>query len=218
MARERVFMMRSACDAILVGVGTVLSDNPQLTCRLPGIFARSPVRVVLDARLRVPLSLSVVSTVRETPTWVFCSTKAWPVAEEILQQKGCKVFRVEDTNGKLNLEQVLRTLAGEGITRLMVEGGPTVAASFVSAGLVDEAVLVRGEKAIGADGIDPLQGMALTALTEGLTLQGSEQVGPDTFETYERREMVSDEHSPVRPRGSGDPALDPRLRGDERSS
>ena len=185
-ARARVFMMRSAYDAILVGVGTVLSDNPQLTCRLPGLFERSPVRVVLDARLSVPLSLSVVSTVRETPTWVFCSTRASPVAEEILQQKGCKVFRVEEANGKLDLAQVLQTLAGEGITRLMVEGGPTVAASFVSAGLVDEAVLVRGEKTIGTDGIDPLQGMALTAFTEALRPSGSEKVGADVFETYER--------------------------------
>jgi len=125
--------------------------------------------------------------VRETPTWVFCSTKASPVAEEILQQKGCKVFRVEEMNGKLDLDAVLKTLAAEGITRLLVEGGPTVAASFVSDSLIDEAVLVRGDKMIGDDGIDPLQGMALDALTEALTLRGSEQVGSDTLETYERK-------------------------------
>ena len=186
-ARERVFMMRARSDAILVGIGTVLSDNPQLTCRLPGMLERSPVRVVLDARLRVPLSLSVIATVRETPTWVFSSTRASPVAEEILRQKGCRVFRVEESNGKLDLEQVLKVLAGEGITRLMVEGGPTVAASFVSADLADEAVLLRGDKTIGDDGIDPLQGMTLTALTEALALRGSEQVGSDTLETYGRK-------------------------------
>src|SRR5215475_9403355 len=130
-ARERVFQLRAANDAILVGIGTVLSDDPQLTCRLPGMFGRSPVRVVLDAQLRVPLSTSVVATVRETPTWVFTSRKASPIAEEILQQKGCKVFRVDESGGRLNVRHVLRTLADQGITRLMVEGGPIVAGSFV---------------------------------------------------------------------------------------
>ena len=185
-ARARVHQMRSQSDAILTGLGTVLSDNPQLTCRLPGLYERSPVRVVLDARLNVPLSLSVVSTVRDRPTWVFCSTKASPVAEDILTQKGCRVFRVDEQNGRLDLDQVLKTLATEGITRLMVEGGPRVAASFVAAGLVDEVALLRGPNDIGATGIDALDGMALDALTEGLTARGSEQVGADILEHYER--------------------------------
>src|SRR4029078_3270695 len=104
-ARERVFQIRAANDAIVVGIGTVLSDDPQLTCRLPGMFERSPVRVVLDERLRLPLATSVVATVRETPTWVFTSHRPSAIAEEILQQKGCKVFRVDDDNGRLDLNQ-----------------------------------------------------------------------------------------------------------------
>jgi diaminohydroxyphosphoribosylaminopyrimidine deaminase/5-amino-6-(5-phosphoribosylamino)uracil reductase len=185
-ARVRVFQMRAASDAILVGIGTVLSDNPQLSCRLPGMFERSPVRVVLDANLKLPLATSVVATVRETPTWVFAARNASAIAEEILQQRGCKVFRVGDDDGRLDLDQVLKVLAGEGITRLMVEGGPTVAASFVAADLVDEAVLLRGEKTIGADGIEPLEGMALDALSERLHSRGSEKLGSDTLETFER--------------------------------
>jgi diaminohydroxyphosphoribosylaminopyrimidine deaminase/5-amino-6-(5-phosphoribosylamino)uracil reductase len=185
-ARERVFQMRAASDGILVGIGTVLADDPQLTCRLPGMFERSPVRVVLDEQLNLPLATSVVATVRETPTWVFTSRKPSAIAEEILQQKGCKVFRVDDSGGRLDLHQVVKVLADQGITRLMVEGGPIVAASFVDADLVDEAVLLRGEKIIGAGGIDPLEGMPFDALTSRLKRLGSEKIGPDAIEYFMR--------------------------------
>jgi diaminohydroxyphosphoribosylaminopyrimidine deaminase/5-amino-6-(5-phosphoribosylamino)uracil reductase len=185
-ARERVFQMRSQHDAILVGIGTILSDNPQLNCRLPGMIVRSPVRVVLDAQLRLPLATAVVATVSETPTWVFAARNASSIADDILQQRGCKVFRVEEQNGKLDLNEVLKVLAGEGITRLMVEGGPTVAAAFVADDLVDEAVLLHTDKTIGAGGIDALEGMDLTALTGSLRARGREKLGPDTLETFER--------------------------------
>ena len=185
-ARTRVFQMRSQSDAILVGIGTVLADNPQLGCRLPGLFERSPVRVVLDATLRLPLSTAVVATVRETPTWVFTSHKPSAIAEEVLQQRGCKVFRVNEHNGRLDLDEVLKVLAEQGISRLMVEGGPIVAAAFVGAGLVDEAALFRAEKTVGADGIDALEGMALDALTGSLQSRGSEKLGTDTLEIFER--------------------------------
>ncbi len=185
-ARQRVFQMRAQHDAILVGIGTVLADNPQLTCRLPGMEARSPLRVVLDARLRLPLSTAVVATVREWPTMIFASRKASPIAAEILQDKGVKVFRVDDTEDRLDLAEVLKVLAGEGITRLLVEGGPTVAAGFVAADLVDAAALIYSEKLIGADGIDPLEGMALDAINAHLHVSGSERLGADTLESYER--------------------------------
>ena len=108
------------------------------------------------------------------------------LAEDILQQKGVRVFRVAEAGGKLDLDAVLKTLNDEGITRLMVEGGPTVAAAFVAAGLVDEVALLRAPKEIGAGGIDALEGMTLAALTEGLTKLGSETLGVDTLELYGR--------------------------------
>jgi diaminohydroxyphosphoribosylaminopyrimidine deaminase/5-amino-6-(5-phosphoribosylamino)uracil reductase len=187
-ARERVFQMRSHYDAILVGVGTVLADNPALTSRLPGMFELSPIRVVLDSQLRVPLASHVIATVRETPTWVFGSGSASTIAEEILVERGAKVFRVGSKNGRLDPGEVLKVLAGEGITRVMVEGGPTVAATLVKADLVDEAVLLRSDKTIGPDGIDPLTDMPFRVLTHSVNLAmcGSEQLGSDRIEYFER--------------------------------
>jgi diaminohydroxyphosphoribosylaminopyrimidine deaminase / 5-amino-6-(5-phosphoribosylamino)uracil reductase len=187
-ARQRAHVLRATNDAILIGIGTALADNPLLTCRLPGMAGRSPVRVVLDRGLRIPLAARLVATARTTPVWIIGSAAAPRDREEALRAQAAEVLRVEEAGERLVLTAVLRALAARGITRLMVEGGPIVAAAFVAADLVDEAALFRRTQSIGADGIDALEGLPLTAVTRSPRLRscGVHTVGDDTLEMFVR--------------------------------
>lgn len=188
-ARTRIHLMRAMNDAILIGIGTALADDPQLTCRLPGMAARSPVRVVLDASLRLPVTGALACSARETPVWVMAGGAGAPMeAEAALAAQGVEVLRVPGTDGRLDIAAVLALLNDQGITRLMVEGGPTVAAAFIAADLVDEAVLLRGPNPIGPEGVNALEAMPLAALTDSPKLRslGIETVGEDTIEIFER--------------------------------
>jgi len=189
-ARTRVHLLRAQCDAILVGIGTVLADDPVLTCRLPGMEARSPVRVVLDRSLRIPGGSRLVQSARETPLWVMTSDLSEAPAAVKLGAAGAQVIRVaaNSTPSRLDLAAVLHALSEKGISRLMVEGGARVASSFVSAGMVDEVWLLRGPQAVGADGVPALDALPLSALTgsPAFKLRASESLGKDTLHIYER--------------------------------
>jgi len=187
-ARERVHCLRAMHDAILIGIGTALADDPLLTVRLPGMAGRSPVRVVLDSELRLPPAGKLARGARETPLWIVAGQDASEERERALRESRAEVLRVGGSRDRRDLAAALRLLATRGITRLMVEGGPTVAAAFLAADLVDEVVLLRSSATIGAGGLDALEGMPLTALTRSAHLRscGVETVGGDTVETFER--------------------------------
>ena len=190
-ARARTHLLRAQCDAILVGIGTVLSDDPLLTCRLPGMQARSPVRVVLDRALRISGTSRLVQSARATPLWLMTSSLAEAPAATKLGAAGAQVIRVAATatpSPGLDLLAVLHALAERGITRLLVEGGARVASSFVAAGLVDEFWLLRGAEAIGADGVAALAALPLTSITQspGFRVRASESLDRDTLTVYER--------------------------------
>jgi diaminohydroxyphosphoribosylaminopyrimidine deaminase/5-amino-6-(5-phosphoribosylamino)uracil reductase len=190
-ARTRVHLLRAQCDAILVGIGTVLADDPLLTCRLPGMEARSPVRVVLDRSLRIPGTSRLVHSARQTPLWVMTSNLSEAPAAAKLGAAGAQVIRIASATAPtpgLDVLGVVRALADKGITRLMVEGGSRVASSFVTAGLVDEVWLLRGVDPVGADGVAALDPLQLTAITQSpdFKVRASESLDKDTLTIYER--------------------------------
>jgi diaminohydroxyphosphoribosylaminopyrimidine deaminase/5-amino-6-(5-phosphoribosylamino)uracil reductase len=189
-AKARVHLLRAQCDAVMVGIGTVQADDPLLTCRLPGMEAHSPVRVVLDRSLRISGTTRLVQSARQTPLWVMTSTVAEAPAAAKLGAAGAQVIRIPGTSTtpRLDVTAVLNVLAERGITRLLVEGGARVASSFVAAGLVDEFWLLRGRDSIGAGGVAALDALPLSALTRSPTLKqrASEMLQQDILTIYER--------------------------------
>ena len=187
-ARARVHLMRAMSDAIVTGIGTALADDPLLTCRLPGMENRSPLRVVLDPELKLPTGSRLAASAREVPVWVIGGPNISDDRRAALENLGVQVFRTRAGDNGIDLPAVMQLLGDRGITRLMVEGGPRIAASFLKADLVDEAALLRSRQPIGPNGVDAIEGLPLEALTKSPRLKSRslEPLGPDSIELFER--------------------------------
>jgi diaminohydroxyphosphoribosylaminopyrimidine deaminase/5-amino-6-(5-phosphoribosylamino)uracil reductase len=186
VADARVHLMRAHADAVMVGIGTILADDPLLNVRLPGLEARLPVRIVLDSSLRTSLTSRVVTTTRDIPSWIVATTDAPVEAEEALTAQGVEVLRVpSDRNGRVLLPEALRVLGARGLTRVFCEGGPGLADALAQANLIDELVLVTGRSARGRGDV-PALGLALQDRMDELILAADEQAGPDLFMFWEK--------------------------------
>ena len=174
-ARERTHALRANHDAILVGTGSVIADDPELTCRLPGLGERSPLRVVLDRHLRLPASAKVFAP----PSWVLTLADDAPE----LRARGLEVLTVPD-----DLAAMLQILGARGLTRILVEGGGRLAAALLRAGLVDRLIWMHAPMAVGGDGIPAIADLGLQHLADAprFELMSIEVVGGDVVEIFRR--------------------------------
>ncbi len=190
LAGAWVHLQRAHHDAIMLGIGSVLSDDPQLTVRLPGMADRSPVRVILDSHLKLPLASKLVRTVRDVPVWVIAAETAPVAPEAALVASGVEVMRVAaGPDGHLDLREALALLGARGITRVFSEGGPRIGEKLALAGLADEVIVSTSPKTLGEPGIVALRpGLAgLLADPDLYRLAETDRIGGDRFEHFVRR-------------------------------
>lgn len=186
-ARRVGHVLRAQNDAILIGIGTALTDDPLLSCRIAGLEDRSPLRIVLDSQLRLDAQSKLAASARAIPTLVFTTATT---AGEALRNKGVEVLRVmNDSHGRPDLAVILAALARRGITRLLVEGGATVAASFFDAGLVDRIECFTAPIVIGAAGRGAIDALRFSILKEAPYFRrvGERILGPDLLESFEAK-------------------------------
>ena len=186
-ARRRAHLLRAQNDAILVGARTAMLDRPRLTCRLPGLEDRSPIRIVADRRLRLPLTDPLVAEAGDPPTWLFTIQGADSTRRAAYEDVGVEVIELPaDSDGRLDLGVGFRALGERGLTRVLVEGGGRLAASLVGAGLVDRIEWFRAPILIGNDGIAALGPLGLDQVANGPrdTRISRIDLGDDVLESY----------------------------------
>jgi diaminohydroxyphosphoribosylaminopyrimidine deaminase/5-amino-6-(5-phosphoribosylamino)uracil reductase len=189
VSRRQVHRMRAESDAILIGIGTALADDPELTCRLPGLEARSPARIVLDAQLRLPPVSKLAATARHVPLLLASSFAAQETRRAALANLGVGFLSAELHDGRIALPELLDDLAARGFLTLMVEGGAETARNFLDEGLADRIALFIGPAAIGAgpDTIGVASPLTATSVPAGFVLVRQARFGDDVYHEYRRQ-------------------------------
>ncbi len=214
-ARRMAHALRGRHDAVMVGVGTVLADDPDLTCRIPGMRALPVVRVVADSALRTPAASRLVATASEAPTWILVSSEADPARCAEAEVRGARVIAVHPHPDPLpqagegvevlplppwgervgvrgvaglDLRAALTALGAAGLTSVLVEGGAQLAASLVQADLVDRIAWFHAPAVMGGDGLAAVQATGLDRLADlpRFRRRSAIALGPDMLTTFER--------------------------------
>jgi len=183
-SRRFAQLLRAEHDAVLIGIGTALADNPMLDCRLPGLENRSPTRIVLDSRLRLATGLKLVETANRIPTMVFTVSES----SGLLERCGVEVLRVmHGPDGKPDLAAVLGVLAERGFTRLLVEGGATMTSTFLAENLADRLEIFKAPVLLGDSGSGEVAALAGIENSPRFACIGRRMFGADKLESYALR-------------------------------
>lgn len=193
LARAHVHALRAEADAILIGIGTALVDDPDLTVRLPGLEAASPIRVVLDTGARLPLGSRLALSARDVPVRLLVGERAAADRRRALAALGVEVVAIpEGLDGRIDPEAALSVLAASGIGTLMVEGGAEIAAVLIERDLVDELDLFVGTGVVGPEGVRLPASVEAALETEAERFAAVERrsVGPDRLTVFHRKRPI----------------------------
>ncbi len=193
-SRQRVHILRDQVDAIMVGVETIFADDPQLTTRLPHV-GRDPLRVVVDSRLRIPLGSQVVRQSSLAKTLIATTKQAPADIVTDLHKAGCEILVLPEVSGKVSLPDLWRELGRMNIQSLLLEGGRTLAAAALKAGLINRLQVYIAPKLLGGAGLSGLfAGKGCSLMKDALSLEGLnvEKVGDDLLLTAEVKRCLPD--------------------------
>jgi diaminohydroxyphosphoribosylaminopyrimidine deaminase/5-amino-6-(5-phosphoribosylamino)uracil reductase len=185
-ARKAAHAMRGRHDAVLVGVGTVLGDDPELTCRIEGFRCGKLIRIVVDSHLRTPLLSKLVASATETPVWILHRNGADRARKLALEQAGVRLIECPGGSAGVDLPAAMKALAKAGLTRILAEGGASLAAGLLRDNLVDRLAWFHAPAIIGGDGWPAAQAFGVERLADmrRFTRVGQEQWGDDVLSNF----------------------------------
>jgi diaminohydroxyphosphoribosylaminopyrimidine deaminase/5-amino-6-(5-phosphoribosylamino)uracil reductase len=189
VARDWAHGLRASHDAVMVGIGTALVDDPELVCRLPGLPLRPTLRIVVDSAVRLPPTSRLVEGAARAPLWIVAAAEADVGRREALAARGAEIIGVaSDPRGRPDIGAALKALGARGVTRVLVEGGGGLAGSLLGAGLVDEVAWFHAPRVIGDGGRPAVAAFGVDRLARAPTFVRTavRALAADVLETYRR--------------------------------